>query len=220
MPYWYQQDMEGLVGKQAVQNILSDGNKGYVDAATLAEFQTLSDGEVDSALATEYPTLGLPIIQNFPAWTALTGYAQGTMVQQVTPAAPVPALLAFRAITPGVNGTSGATEPTWPTLRTGTVTDGTVSWLCISAVPEKVRMASLLVGKALLFERHPDYVRRYGTKPREVADKYLRDIVSAKAYFENLLGNLKPANVGGAVVDRGPRIYVDGPQGQKNSGDY
>lgn len=222
MPYWYQPDMEGLIGQRAFRNIFSDGNTGEVNAVYLAEIQVLADSEVEAGLATEYPQLGYPIIQAFPTWQPHTVYASGTMIQQVTPAPPVPAILAFRQIA-AAGGISGATEPTWPMVRTKTVADGTAVWLAISATPELVRMASLRYGRAIAFERHPDYVRRYGDRPRKEADAFMRDkVLTARAYFTDLLGPSKPANTGGVYHGPGRMIYTghDPDTGASNGGDY
>jgi hypothetical protein len=63
-----------------------------------------------------------------PAWAATTAYAT-TSPHFVTPTTPN----GFRyQCTTG--GTSGGTEPTWPTTIGGTVVDGTVTWTCRSFV--------------------------------------------------------------------------------------
>ena len=63
-----------------------------------------------------------------PAWAATTAYAT-TSPNYVTPTAPN----GFRyECTTG--GTSGGSEPTWPTTIGATVADGTVTWTCRSFV--------------------------------------------------------------------------------------
>ena len=65
-------------------------------------------------------------------WVALTPYILGDYVWPTT-------FNGYRyACTTA--GTSGATEPTWPTTIGGTVNDGTIVWTCIalaSAIPEQ-----------------------------------------------------------------------------------
>jgi hypothetical protein len=84
-----------------------------------------------------------------------------------------------------------------------------------------VRAASLRFGRAYAFERHPDYVRRYGKRPREEADAFLQRILSATRYFADIMGGIKPANVGAAVYNPDPTLYMRDPStGQDNAGDY
>jgi hypothetical protein len=59
-----------------------------------------------------------------PTWSAATGYYYG---QIVTPLASPNGLL-FRVV---AAGTSGGSEPTWPTTVGKVVTDGSVTWACI-----------------------------------------------------------------------------------------
>lgn len=212
MPYWIQADLEGLIGQQAVLNIYSDGGTGYVNQTYLAEVQALSDAEVDGAIATEYPNVPLPIVQQIPIWAAATNYQVGALVVP-----PADNGYAFRAVQyPGV---SGGVQPAWTTQYQTTVQDGTVLWVCVSKVPQLVRMASLMWGRCLSYERNPDYQRRYGESARKAAEAYTKKLVEAKRFFADILGNIKPSNVGGAFVDNANRIYVDSPGGVQNSGD-
>lgn len=90
---------------------------------------------------TVYPTtwykLGIPAPQNAPiidsaesswqaaaSWTAATAITEGTYILPTSP--------------DGINvylctesGTTGATQPTWPTTPNVAITDGTVKWVCI-----------------------------------------------------------------------------------------
>jgi hypothetical protein len=71
------------------------------------------------------------------------------------------------------------------------------------------------------FDRYPEYIRANG-KERE--QRYAR----AEARMARVLQSrqrptslpITPANVGGAVVDNGPRIAVDSADGTSNMGDY
>lgn len=57
---------------------------------------------------------------SLPIWTAMTAYGQYARVTKVVTDGTV-----WSAQTPG---TSGAAEPTWPTVAPWTVVDGTVTW--------------------------------------------------------------------------------------------
>jgi hypothetical protein len=75
------------------------------------------------------------------AWVKETAY---TATQTVIPATMADRLagLAFECTTAG---TTGATEPTWPTTLAGTVADGTATWTARERVPEAIRNALLLI---------------------------------------------------------------------------
>ena len=66
----------------------------------------------------------------YAAWAASTSYAVGAIVRATT----VQDFgLVFQCITAG---TSGGSQPAWPTLIDSTTTDGGVTWKAISAVYE------------------------------------------------------------------------------------
>lgn len=78
----------------------------------------------------------------YSAWTASTSYSVGTVVRATTQTG---FGLVFRCI---IAGTSGSTEPTWPTKTyktnagaalEGFVTDGSVTWAAVSAVSEELQ---------------------------------------------------------------------------------
>lgn len=83
----------------------------YLGAADIADLLRLS------AVADPY---GIPSSYQYPEWQASHAYVAGDVVR----ATGYPAGLYFVA---GDPGTSGATEPTWPTTAGGTVADGTVA---------------------------------------------------------------------------------------------
>ena len=64
----------------------------------------------------------------FTAWAASTSYSVGDIRRAV---ALVPTGLVFKCTTAG---TSGSSEPDWPTDVNGTTTDGGVTWTAVSAV--------------------------------------------------------------------------------------
>lgn len=94
----------------------------------------------------------------------------------------------------------------------------------LSDPPPLVRRASLLQGKALMYDRRPEYVRTYGTKPQEAADKFLDDLVEKPLYLEQAPPDVvqaEPATVtGGVAIDRSQRMYIPDADGRRNSGDY
>ena len=85
----------------------------------------------------------------YAAWAATTSYAVGAIVRAT---AVQEFGLVFKCTTAG---TSGSTQPTWPTLLDGTVVDGNVTWTAISAVYEDL---SILAPNAIieLFQLHLD----------------------------------------------------------------
>jgi lambda family phage minor tail protein L len=85
----------------------------------------------------------------YAAWAATTSYAVGAIVRATT----VQDFgLVFQCTTAG---TSGGSQPAWPTLIDGTTVDGSVTWTAISAVYEDL---SVLEPNAIieLFQLHLD----------------------------------------------------------------
>lgn len=83
-------------------------------------------GSVNGRLA-DYPLITTalsPYSATVPAWAASTAYAAGIQRRPTT-------RNGFRYTASA--GTSGATEPTWPTTLDATVVDGTVTWTCALA---------------------------------------------------------------------------------------
>jgi lambda family phage minor tail protein L len=68
----------------------------------------------------------------YAAWASSTAYSVGNIVRA---SALQPSGLVFRCT---VAGTSGGTQPTWPTDIGSTITDGTVTWAAISSVYEEL----------------------------------------------------------------------------------
>jgi len=68
----------------------------------------------------------------YSAWASSTAYSVGSIVRASTLQA---SGLVFRC---SVAGTSGSTQPTWPTDIGSTITDGTVTWQAISSVYEEL----------------------------------------------------------------------------------
>lgn len=68
------------------------------------------------------PTVTVVPAASATAWASTTAYVVGDVVRKVASNGYV-----YRCV---VAGTSGGTEPTWPTVIGQTVTDGTVTWVC------------------------------------------------------------------------------------------
>lgn len=211
MSYWTQADIQAVLGNAVLTACYDDTNTGVINTVSLGVVQSLSDAAVDSALAAEYAG-PFPITEGFATWAAGTPYQIGNAV--VPPGGNG---FSYRCV---VAGTSSGTQPVWPTTLAQTITDGTCTWICKALVPDMVRAASLAWGRALTYERHPEYVRQHGTRPREEAIRITAQLKMAKGYIPDWLGQAPPANVGGVSVDNGARLYVDSPGGIVNAGDY
>jgi len=68
----------------------------------------------------------VPVTAQAASWRTATAYALNDLA---LPTAPAAQPLLFKATTAG---TSGATQPTWPTTVGATVTDGTVTWTAVA----------------------------------------------------------------------------------------
>lgn len=70
-----------------------------------------------------------PDYNPFTTWAASTAYTTSSLVVQ-------PTIPNARHYLCTVAGTSGATEPVWPTTENSTVVDGTVTWKCVMPAPQ------------------------------------------------------------------------------------
>lgn len=91
------------------------------DTITLSVAGSLLGRLPDYALLTTAPA---PYAGTVPAWVALTPYTAGNQRR--------PTVRNGKRYT-ATTGTSGASEPVWPTTIGATVADGTVTWTCASA---------------------------------------------------------------------------------------
>jgi len=74
---------------------------------------------------------------------------------------------------------------------------------------------------AHMFDRHPEYVRSGASDRRDRfkrADDRMKRVLQSRQRPTTV--QRPPANVGGVAIDGASRLYVDSPDGTKNSGDY
>ena len=87
----------------------------------------LASGELSACLTDLYTNTGAVLAD--PTWTASTEYGVDDVVEPVTRNG-----YRYRVT---VAETSGGTEPTWPTTLGNTVTDGGITWKCVSKTAPK-----------------------------------------------------------------------------------
>lgn len=114
------------------QSDLSDNPQDFVlylgSTATSVQLQATSNPGVDNITLTPTDTL--------PAWEASTAYSLGDSVEPVTPNG--------KRYVVTTAGTTGASEPTWPTSIGSTVANGSVIWTCVAAThePTEIKLAT------------------------------------------------------------------------------
>ena len=86
----------------------------------------LASSELNDCLTDLYTNIDAVLTD--PDWAASTAYSIDTVVEPVTRNG-----YRYRVT---VAGTSGSTQPTWPTTIGNTVTDGAVTWKCVSKISE------------------------------------------------------------------------------------
>ncbi len=209
MAYISQTDCQNLLSLQVLTEIYDDTNVGTPGADQLGEDILASCSMVDAKLARVYPG-PFPIQQAQKAWAASTAYTVG---QQVVPTAANG--FAYVCTAPG---TTGTTQPAWPTTLATTVVDGTCTWMCTTLAPQLVVRAALFYFRALAYQRDPERVRQDGDKWFTMADKFAEDLCEAKAWLTDLVASPQPENVGGIIYDTGPRVTIDGADGSDNLG--
>lgn len=112
--------------RQILEELTSIKNKLGVAPEAFIEYYNTVQTIVEAVTSTQ-PS-GPDFISPLPSiatWTASTAYSVGTLVKPTTATG-----YKYECTTAG---TSGATEPTWPTTINQTVNDGTVVWTCRSA---------------------------------------------------------------------------------------
>lgn len=118
------------------QSDLSDNPQDFVlyfgSTASSTQLQTTVNPGVDNITLTPADTL--------PAWVATTAYTLGQSVEPT-----VDNGFRYSVVTAG---TTGASEPTWPTSIGSDVVDGSVVWRCVAAShqPTEVKLATTAGG--------------------------------------------------------------------------
>ncbi|WP_299195765.1 hypothetical protein [uncultured Amphritea sp.] len=118
------------------QSDLSDGNRDYVlyfgSLSASTQLQTTVNPGVDDITITPVDIL--------PEWVASTAAALDDSIE--------PTAGNNRRYVATTAGTTGATEPTWPTAIGSAVADGSVIWTCVSEThePTEFKVASTNAG--------------------------------------------------------------------------
>jgi len=86
--------------------------------------------------------IALTIVQKIPAWSAAASIASGAKRRPTT--------TNNRIYQAGGAGTTGGTEPTWPTTIGATVADNDITWTCLAYedTPNEVKLATTQAGLA------------------------------------------------------------------------
>lgn len=129
--YWFGRSFLALLNAEI--NFTSDSIKVMLLTSSYTPDRTLHDyvddvrayevsgaGYTAGGVALASKTITYVAANSATAWAASTAYAVGDVVRPT-----VATGHCYRCI---VAGTSGATEPTWPTVNGQNVTDGTVTW--------------------------------------------------------------------------------------------
>ncbi len=98
---------------------------------------------------------------------------------------------------------------------------GVIDIESINGADRLLRLSALDFAESFAFKRHPEYVRTFGEGPREQglysrAKGRMERIRSAAQRLPDQPAAAKPRNVGGIVVDSGPRTITTGADGTMN----
>lgn len=85
--------------------------------------------------------------------------------------------------------------------------------------PSVVKQAAVEWARYMAFDRHPEYVRMYGTKPLEEAKALSSALAKAEQYLPDNSAEPAPRGTFGIVYAPGQRLLTDSPDGQRNGGD-
>lgn len=91
-------------------------------------------------------------------------------------------------------------------------------------VPRLLKRLALLYFGAMAFDRHPEYVKKYGEDPRakglhDKAEKLGLQLQSATKLLVEVDAP-RPGNVGGPLLDGGPSLLIDPSTGRYTGGDW
>jgi hypothetical protein len=136
--------------------------------------------------------------------------------------------------TPTSPGGTGTPNPTIIAALIDRAEQEVMSWLVTELGPPPLssvlmaqlaadpflKYAALEYAVALMYDRHPEYTRTGTDRSERMkrADQRMERVLDARQRPPTV--PQPPANVGGTVVDNGPRIYIDSANGTKNAGDY
>lgn len=93
-------------------------------------------------------------------------------------------------------------------------------------VDRLVKTAALDFAESLCFQRHPEYVRQYGTKPNadglweRAKDRMMRVRQGIQELPDVDKQAGKPITIGGLVYDEGPRTIVTSADGTENGSGF
>lgn len=97
-------------------------------------------------------------------------------------------------------------------------------------LPDRVstllKLAQLTFGRALSYQRHPEYVKTFGAEPGgklwTIAENIMKNIQAGVQRIppKDAPPDPTPYNVAGPVADDGKRMIVTSPDGTDNMGDW
>jgi hypothetical protein len=94
-------------------------------------------------------------------------------------------------------------------------------------VDRLAKLAALDYACSLAWRRHPEYVRTFGENPRadglwQMAEARMKRIQEAIQQLPDIVeqGVASPRNVGGVLLDDGPRTIIPDADGDCNGGDF
>ena len=119
----------------------TDGSTDPVDAQVWIGSTTASK-QLRAASNPGTDQIALTIVQKIPAWSAAASIASGAKRRPTT--------TNNRIYQAGGAGTTGASEPTWPTTIGATVVDNDITWTCIAYedTHNEVKLATTQAGLA------------------------------------------------------------------------
>lgn len=95
----------------------------------------------------------------------------------------------------------------------------------VGPVPDLLFDAELAYAVALSLQRHPEYARTFGEDTRvkqafSQAEQIMTELQEAILRIADMPPEPAPRNVGGIILNSGPRVMIDNPDGTPNSGDF